>query len=189
MGLTTGIRPAGLCISGRIGSGKTTFSKALADGLNWDLVGLGDYIRWMAKTQGLTQTREELQQVGYQLVSSDCKSFCEGALAFSGWKVGHGVIVDGLRHKQVFGTMCDLLSPLRVYLIFVDISESELIGRIATRGITSLRELSRIERSPAEGEVCSDLKSVANMHVHGTTDVEELVRGTKTWLANVQATQ
>ncbi len=76
-------------ISGRIGTGKTAISTALANRLDWTRVSLGDYVRAVAHERHIIETRQALEDLGQQLVESNVKTFCQNALRFviggGGW--------------------------------------------------------------------------------------------------------
>ena len=62
--LLRALEPVVLVFSGQIGSGKSRLSSGVAKALGWSYASFGDYIRSVAHSQGLDDTREILQELG-----------------------------------------------------------------------------------------------------------------------------
>ena len=83
-----------LAFSGKIGSGKSSVSVAVADGLHLPWVSFGNYVRKRAKAQELEPTRQHLQDLGQALLLADADAFCAAVLAQAP-DVENGLVVDG----------------------------------------------------------------------------------------------
>jgi cytidylate kinase len=92
------VHPAVVAITGPIGSGKTTTAALLARQLAWPKAGYGDTIRAIAAGRGLPASRENLQRLGLDQISSGWDAFTGLVLQHARWIPGQALILDGLRH-------------------------------------------------------------------------------------------
>src|SRR5262249_10188002 len=129
--LLRALEPIVLALSGKIGSGKTTLSQELADALGWRRASFGEYVRAYAKSQGLDEkSRDVLQAVGQSLVEKDVVDFCRSVLAHFGWTSGEPLVIDGVRHAAVVDALRQIVAPLDLRVVFVDINEKTRLKRI-----------------------------------------------------------
>ena len=105
--------------SGKIGSGKTTLSMAVAKALNWPHASFGNYVREVVRQRGIEESRKVLQEIGASLVENP-DEFCHSLLEQSGWKPGQHLIVDGVRHAKIVDALHRATEPSRVFLVFVE---------------------------------------------------------------------
>ena len=89
-----------VAFSGKVGSGKSSVSAAVAQKLGWARVGFGDYVRKVALTQHLEATRQTLQDLGQHLLDTDARAFCEAVLAQAPIS-SSPLVIDGVRHEHV----------------------------------------------------------------------------------------
>src|SRR5437879_891815 len=99
-----------IALSGKLGSGKTTISSAIATLLGWRRVGFGDYVRKVVRERGLEETRQNLQVVGTELLEADPREFCKAVLSSGGWTSGEPLIIDGLRHVRTIAIVQELIT-------------------------------------------------------------------------------
>src|SRR3569833_1687057 len=85
-------------ISGKIGSGKTTLAEFTAQRFQVPYVSFGNYVRHVAKERGIVENRENLQNLGQDLINEDIDQFCRKVLYFDGWDGKSSLILDGIRH-------------------------------------------------------------------------------------------
>jgi cytidylate kinase len=115
--------------SGKIGSGKTTISTAVAEALNWPHASFGDYVREVGRERGIEESRKVLQEIGASLVENP-DEFCLSLLELSGWKPGQHLVVDGVRHAKIVDALHRTTKPSRVFLVFVEVNEKVRKKRI-----------------------------------------------------------
>src|SRR5207237_1082407 len=87
------MKPLVMALSGRIGSGKTTVSTEVARRLGWVRTSFGDYVRSLARSRGLDDSRETLQPLGASVLNEGVEPFCRAVLAQAGWTSGTPVVI------------------------------------------------------------------------------------------------
>ena len=107
--LLRSLEPLVLVFCGQFGSGKSTLSSEIAKALGWSYASFGGYIRSIAKSQGLDETREVLQELGAALVKKSAEDFCRSLLAHYNWRSAEPLVIDGpktQRGRRRFATAC-----------------------------------------------------------------------------------
>ena len=143
--------PKVVAFAGKIGSGKTTITKSLADLLAWPRASFGDYVREAARQRGMKDTREVLQVLGTEILRADPRNFCQSVLAHCGWNAGQNLLIDGLRHEETIEIIKGLTHATTVSIVFVKISEEVRLERLmGGKGATlnTVRWLKRIRLKP-----------------------------------------
>jgi dephospho-CoA kinase len=141
--LSKPVKPIVICLSGRIGSGKTSMSAALARARGAASVSFGAYVRTAAAARGLDSThRETLQNLGAKLIEDHGHDwFCREVLATASWDGDRDLVVDGIRHVAVLEVIKRLVAPTNTVLIHLTLnSESDLRARASSRGSPLSRE-------------------------------------------------
>jgi dephospho-CoA kinase len=170
-----------ICFAGRIGSGKTTLSNAVAECLNWPRASFGDYVRMEARRQGLNESRDVLQRIGAELVQ-DPDKLCYSMLGKVSWKPGENLVIDGIRHSRIIDSLLKLTNLSKVFLIFVETEEQSLRKRFSDKSTFGEDDLLRFEEHSTEAEVKEGLSDKADLIVDGTRLIKELVQEIVTWL-------
>jgi dephospho-CoA kinase len=101
-----------VAISGRIGSGKSSLSQALAQAQGWDVVSFGRYVKAVAEEQKIGTDRELLQALGQSLIDADgADLFLQKVVAYCR-PVSMVQVFDGVRHiamidaiRRCYGTL------------------------------------------------------------------------------------
>jgi cytidylate kinase len=148
------------CFAGKIGSGKTSVTNALAQCLGWRRVGFGDYVRAeLARRGGNPEIRAELQELGQRLVDSDPVSLCRAVLGSGGFNPGDDLLVDGIRHAAIYRVIVDLVKPSRACLFYLRASDNARGLRTAER-----REVASTtaESHPVEAELATTIPDMAD---------------------------
>jgi dephospho-CoA kinase len=168
------LNPVAVGFSGKIGSGKSEVSCALASKLGWRRASFGEHLRALARARGLSDSREVLQALGESLVAKDIRQFCQDVLFEANWTAGQGVVVDGIRHVEAIAALRDIVAPLRFFLVLVETPESSRQERLFGMGVGpgALREL---ELHSTERQVSSTIPGRADMRVDGTRKPLKLV--------------
>ena len=161
------------CFAGKIGSGKTSVTKALAQCLNWRRVGFGDYVRGeLARRGGDAEARKELQELGQRLAESDQVSLCRAVLSLGHFKPGDDLLVDGIRHAAVYRVLTDIVKPSRTYLFYLRATDDVRGSRAAERGeVTSMSAQSHL----AEAELTTTIPSMADAVVDASGSFSDVV--------------
>ncbi len=168
------LSPAVVTFSGKIGSGKSEISSALASRLRWPLASFGDYLRSIARVRGLSESREVLQGLGESLVAGDVHGFCKAVLSQANWVPAQGLVVDGVRHSEVASTLRELVAPLPLLLVLVEVPDVVRGARLFKKGVEYelLREL---DLHSTESQVSSTLPHIADLKIDGTRKPDQLV--------------
>lgn len=165
-----------VCFSGRIASGKTSISRALAQKLNCPWTGFGDYVRAVAVRHGLNpEDRGELQRLGESLIQEHGFDwFCNEVIAAAKWTGNCPLVIDGIRHVEAFATIRRMLSSHQTLLVHLTLeSEETLRVRTMQRGMDSEKRIAW-EAHSTEQQVLSTLPSIANLTVSADLPVSEI---------------
>jgi dephospho-CoA kinase len=173
-----------LAFAGRMGSGKTTLTIALAKALGCKRASFGDYVRHIVKARGIEQTRETLQKIGTDLLQQDRLAFCSEVLRHAGWTPGDALVIDGLRHAETINLIQQLVSPLKLRIVYLRVDDAIRLERLRARGEGEREMLSLAESHSSEQQVTSILARRANLTIDGGDSVEESVRRVVEWMQN-----
>lgn len=172
-----------LSFAAPIEAGKTTVSTRVAQRLSASRVSFGEYLRTVARTRGLTVTREILQELGEGFVSRDVRSFCEDVLEQQPWEPGRPLVIDGVRHVEVLDTLRELLAPAKSYLIYINVDRTTQTKRLKDDPLPHAKSLGELELHPTERQVRNRLPDRAALVLDGTQDPDESTRAVIEFLA------
>jgi len=170
--------------AGRMGSGKTTLTKALAKAVGCKRASFGDYVRHVVKGRGLKQTRENLQKIGTELLEQDRLGFCSEVLYHSGWTPGEPLVIDGLRHAETIELIQQLVSPLRLKIVYIKVDDGIRLERLSARGEGERDALSVAESHTSEQQVGTILAQRADLTIDGGGSIQESTRKIVEWIQN-----
>lgn len=175
-------KPIVIAFAGSIASGKSTLSMGVAKALGWSRVGFGDYVRHVARSQGLDSSREVLQEVGATLIDQGWEEFCRAVLRQVDWKPGQPLIVDGIRHIEAVEMLRQLVAPSELLIVFIAVDGLTRKARLRQRGTTDHEHLQRVDTHPTEAQVQTVLPSVADLTVDGTQPMDDLLPKIMLWV-------
>ncbi|MCO8125533.1 AAA family ATPase, partial [Stieleria sp. TO1_6] len=122
-----------VAFSGRIKSGKTTLARRVATELSLPFASFGDFVRGETESRGLDcSDRVILQSVGQEFIDAGVKPFCTKVLNAAGWTPGSRVVVDGVRHIDVLRELQELLFPVPLKLVYVQVSDATQASRFTS---------------------------------------------------------
>src|SRR5260370_28400221 len=131
------MKSAALAFSGQISSGKTTISLGVSNALGWKYASFGNYVRKVALQRKIPNpSRGILQEIGIDLINQGWPNFCFGVLADAKWIKGDSLVIDGIRHVDALKTLREILHPMNVYLIYVNLREEIRETRLSKVGVT-----------------------------------------------------
>ena len=159
------MNPTVIGFSGRIASGKSAISAALAADIGCRRVSFGDYVRKVAAERGLAPTREALQSLGEELEAADVNRFCRAVVDWAEWRLGSSLVVDGIRHVQVLESLRSLVKPTPLILVFVEAGDSRRTSRLAERGEGEDARLGLVESHSTERDVLEGLPQLADIRL------------------------
>ena len=168
-----------ICLAGHIGSGKTSVASAIAAGLECPRASFGAYVRsQVASCGGSADDRLALQEYGLQRVSSDIRSFCQDVLQFGGYVKGQPLVVDGLRHPNVYQAIRDLAAPSEVKLIYLQASEEDRQRRSSDAGVA--------DNHPVEAQI-DELLQIADVVVDASLPLNDVIAIAKDAIGQIAA--
>lgn len=181
--LLRALEPIVLGIAGKIGSGKSTLSEELAKGLGWSRASFGDFLRNVAKSRGLEDSREVLQELGDSFIERSPNEFCRAVLAHYKWNSGEPLIIDGIRHAEIVEELRQLVAPLELRLIYLDVDDKTRFQRLKQLDETMEQiNLERVESHRTEEQVRDRLPALADLRLPGDQSISELVSKVINWV-------
>lgn len=163
-----------ICFSGKIASGKSSVSEALADKLKWLRISFGDYVRAQVADQGLDPNdRNTLQEYGQMLVERDAEKFCRDVLEFGAFVPGQNLLLDGIRHISIYQQIRDLLVPCQTRLIFLDPGDQERHRRSQERGDQD--KILSSEEHAVESELSYAIPDSADLVISSKSELDIIV--------------
>jgi dephospho-CoA kinase len=176
------VKPVVIGFSGRIASGKSAISKALAADMGCRRVSFGDYVRKVAAERGLAPSREVLQSLGEELEAADVNRFCRAVIDLAEWQSGSSLVIDGIRHVQVLESLRRLVEPTPLILVFVEADDSLRISRLAERGEGEDGRLGSVESHSTEQDVIEGLPQLADIRLSADESTASAVATLRTKL-------
>jgi dephospho-CoA kinase len=161
-----------VAFAGRIGAGKSSVAKALADHLGWKLASFGAFVRTVAFSRGLSSSRESLQAVGKELEATDAPALCRSVLDAASWQPGQPLVIEGIRHVSVLEILRALVAPQPLVFIYLGADEEQRRSRLRQRGAEEADRLEAVEAHPTEQDVVTRLPKVADLVLSNTTESE-----------------
>jgi dephospho-CoA kinase len=164
-----------LLFAGRVGSGKTHLSEIIANVLGSRWSSFGKTLKAIAVERGIQTSREHLQALGEQLVSSEPKALCCRVLAEAEPKGTQPIVIDGLRHRHIYDTLQKLLAPQPILIVYVDIRDDVRRGRLKFRDGLTDEQIQKLEEHSTEAEVFSEIRGIANIITDNSGSLEAAV--------------
>jgi ribosome-binding protein aMBF1 (putative translation factor)/cytidylate kinase len=180
--LLRALEPLVVGFAGRIGSGKSTISIEVARALGWPRASFGDYVRTVARSAGLGESREALQEIGASMIERGVDDFCRAVLAQSGWNAGEPLVIDGIRHAEVIESLRKLVAPLEMRVVYLDVKDEKRLNNLRKREDAVAEELELVEGHTTEEQVKNVLPELADLRLPGDRPLEELVATVVTWI-------
>jgi len=136
-----------IAFGGRIGAGKSTISREVAQRLAVPRVAFGDVVRDEARQRDLPATREALQNLGDAMIVAGWDGFCERVVATAEPNAPDILVVDGVRHLGALEGLAKLAA--RTFTVFIDAPWDK---RVSWRGVAA-EELQAADAHPNEAEI------------------------------------
>lgn len=158
-----------ICFSGRIGSGKTSVSRSVADRLGASWTGFGDFVRATAAGLGSDpSSREILQDLGARLIRENGIAWlCSQVIARASWDEQRALVIDGVRHIQVLEEIIHQVAGHPTVLV-------HLAFEGARPGLDA-EARQRAEQHSTERDVLDALPSKADLVVSADAPLEAVV--------------
>ena len=180
--LLRALEPLVIGFAGRIGSGKSTLSNEVAKRLGWRRASFGDYLRTLAKSSGLDESREVLQYLGASLIDKGVDDFCRAVLTHYGWNAGEPLVIDGIRHTEVVESLRKLVAPLDLRVVFLEVEDEQRLKRLNAQDERTAENLELVEGHATEQQVKSLLPNLADLRLSSDRPIPELVSTLVNWI-------
>ena len=176
---SAGMAPKSLlvCFSGKIGSGKTSTSRAVASALGCRRASFGGYLKdEVARRGGDPDCRESVQDFGQSRIEQDAELFCRDVLASGGFAPGEDLVLDGVRHVGVLSHLGRIAAPTEVRLIFLKVEAGVRSNRVGKRSAGTREDFDRAARHVVEADMEDKLPMAAHAIVDGSLPEQERIR-------------
>ena len=165
-----------VCFSGKIGSGKTSISRAVARWIECGRTSFGGYLRdEVARRGGDPDCRELLQDLGQRRIEQHVESFCKNVLAAGGFVPGENFVLDGIRHVDVLPPLVRIAAPSEVRLIFLEVGARLRSRRFGERSDRARGDFDRATGHVVEAGMDDGLPMVAHAIVDGSPAKQDVV--------------
>lgn len=179
--LLRSLEPQVIAFSGKRASGKSTVSAEVAKALDWKWASFGEYLRSVAKHEGVSDSTETLQELGATLARQPDR-FCREVLSHWGWQAGEPLVIEGVRHKEILNSLRQLVAPLEARLVFLSIDEQERFRRLAQREESSQERMKAIEEHSTERQVKDVLPAEADLNIDTSEEPDLVVQKIIEWI-------
>ncbi len=176
--------PLAVAFAGKVGSGKTTITRPLAEALGWPRTSFGDYVRKVVRERGIPVTRHNLQVIGTQLLEADPRAFCSSVLSNCAWKAGQNLVIDGLRHTETVEVIRELVRPAALRIVLISTPEATRTQRLKNRGEGSVHTIASIDTHSSEQQITSVLGNLADLVIDGAKPTEMVVAELVQWIGS-----
>ena len=161
-------------ISGKIGTGKTVLSEKLHLYMKSDLISTGNFIRNQALYHAIEPKRENLQNLGLQLINKYgyekfVIEFLRSELKFN----NDVLIIEGIRHLKIWEELIKYSN--KSLLIFSDISEKNIIPNVKERDNLNEKDIKKSFSHLVENED-KFLKKNANLILYNYIDDDFILK-------------
>jgi dephospho-CoA kinase len=164
-------------IAGKIASGKSTLARAVAPRLNARRLGFGDYVRSIARAQGLdASNRSVLQELGQGLATCNPSAFVGGLLSRAVCNPSEDVVIDGIRHVAIWQEIGVVAAKTggAALLVFLDMPEATRQERLAARGLDR-QTADGFDEHASESELEYRLREIADLILDARLNEAQLV--------------
>ena len=166
-----------LVIAGKIGSGKSTVVRAIAEMLGLKIVSFGDLIRAKASERYHHQDRQTLQQIGYELfVSEGSRKLLAAALENAGVESGESVVFDGVRNLLVLDEIKATTETMVTFYLEVDDFHrfERYVSKSRLSSSTTFGDFQFIDGHPIESGI-SRLASNADLIIDARLPIDRIL--------------
>jgi len=169
-----------IAFGGASQTGKTTLGRRLAGYCHCKFVSFGDYVRQQAQNRGLSNpTREDLQNLGQQLVKSDVYRFCQDVLDTVQFSSGERLVVDGIRHTQALSAISQISGGQPIKLIYLHAPMN--IREVRSQQHDGLQVLRAIDAHPVESQT-AEIRNSADFVLDAGGDLDKSFSQILGWL-------
>jgi hypothetical protein len=167
-----------IAISGAKGVYTSALSVVLSELLRWKRVKFSDYLRDLAKAEGeRPDDTAVLQRIGQQLVREQPDKFVAAVLKLADWKPGDNLVLDGLRHAEIFTELQrQIVNSADLHVIHIAIHDRlDRADRAKRSEGLSNQEFENYDKDETEKQV-EETPAYATLRLNGADPRGELAR-------------
>ncbi len=123
---------------------------------------------------GDSADRKQLQDVGQLRERQNVNRFCREMLDYFGVGEDENLVVDGIRHLTVVDALSAHLFPRNLFLLHLDVDDSERRKRASIRG-DDASDFTRAASHCVEGDLEYELPKRADSVIDATRSIEVVV--------------
>lgn len=166
-----------IVFSGALASGTGALSKGVSERLGWPTVRFSDHIRRLALAQGKDANDVgTLQRIGQQLVRERRQEFVAAVLALGGWSPGGDLVIDGLRHVEIYIELKRQVGEgADVHVVHTHLSKAERAANASVRSGIDELTFEALDGHVTEAQVEQVLPEYADIDLNGAKPLDELV--------------
>ncbi|MDA4845249.1 AAA family ATPase [Hoeflea poritis] len=173
-------------VSGKIGSGKTTFIRRLCEEHDFAVASFGTFFRKLAEDRNLPSNREVFQNITDEYFSKHNHiDLVTEVINKSGWNKENKLLLDGMRYAETIPAVSNIIHPVPLFLVYINVSENERIKRIEKRDNLRPNILKQHETHESESAVYKQIISAADLII-GDTDLNDAVAKLYNFIAKQQ---
>ena len=173
-----------LIFSGKIGSGKSSISKLIADKFKFQWLSFGDYVRTKATQECIEHTRINLQDLGEKLLKEDIRHFCNDVLNQAHWGV-EPLVIDGLRHDTILQELRSIVSPNQVFHVHLNITDNIRSQRLSETRLNEIKNINVIDSHQNEIQVITNLGDLADITINADNEIGVVVSDLSVWIESL----
>ena len=167
-----------IAISGAKGVYTSALSVVLSELLGWKRVKFSDYLRDLAAAEGeRPDDTAVLQRIGQQLVREQPDQFVAAVLKLADWKAGDNLVLDGLRHAEIFTELQRQVgSSADLHVVHIAIQDrADRADRAKRSEGLSTQEFEDYDKDETEKQV-EETPAYATLRLNGADPRGELAR-------------
>lgn len=173
-----------LIFSGKIGSGKSSISKLIADKFKFQWLSFGDYVRTKATQKGIEHTRINLQDLGEKLLKEDIRQFCTDVLNQVHWGV-EPLVIDGLRHDTILQELRSIIYPKKIFHIHLNITDDIRSQRLLKTRLIAMKDINILDSHKNEIQVITNLGNSADIIINADNEIDVVVSDLSVWVESL----
>lgn len=157
-------------IAGKIGSGKSYWADIIASSFDCSRATFSSYIKYKCTLASIACTRQNMQNLGTDAINNELDQFICYTLLYN-LKNNKNIVVDGLRHLDVYKRIKELYPNTNVVLIYIDCDEEQRKKNLHIRG----EDTTQADKDEMETKSVF-LKELAHYVIHYDDDILETMK-------------
>lgn len=163
-----------IAFSGKIGSGKSSISKSIAEIIDFQWVSFGGYVRKIATEKDIEPSRINLQDLGESLIRDNSYQFCLNVLNQAPVS-GKPLVVDGIRHKIALDDIKQIIYPNTLFHIHLEVEDNLRKKRLSETRQIDAEEIIINDSHVSEAEASIVLPNIADIIIYVKSNIRDTI--------------